>query len=122
MFLGSYKNTFPNYSYSTKDIKYTSAPPLEVIFNSSKSITLFFFLQMLTQNGCLPTISFTSETSPSAVTAVLKLHNKYVGDKLPLSDDTEYLFLNDDNVICVSPESIVGKAQGVRERLIQRFM
>lgn len=56
------------------------------------------------------------------MTAVLKLHNKCVDDKLSLPDVTEDLFLNDDSTIIARPENTVGNAQGIRERLIQKFV
>ena len=92
-----------------------------MIFNSSKSVKHYFsFYRCLHKTGgCLP---FTPKRSTSVVTAVLKLHNKCVDDKMPLPDVTEDLFLNDDNTIIARPENTVGNAQGIRERLIQKFV
>ncbi|CAC5377296.1 HARBI1 [Mytilus coruscus] len=66
--------------------------------------------------GCLP---FTPERSAIVVTAVFKLHNKCIDDKLPLPDLIDEFIDNGDNhnVRDIAPANV----QTLRERIIQRF-
>ncbi|XP_063446531.1 putative nuclease HARBI1 [Mytilus trossulus] len=65
--------------------------------------------------GCLP---FTPDKSAIVVTAVFKLHNKCIDDKLPLPDFTDDFIDNVDNHIRdIAPATV----QTLREHIIQRF-
>ncbi|CAG2192787.1 HARBI1 [Mytilus edulis] len=65
--------------------------------------------------GCLP---FTPDKSAIVVTAVFKLHNKCIDDKLPLPDFTDDFIDNGDNHIRdIAPANV----QTLREHIIQRF-
>ncbi|CAG2203640.1 HARBI1 [Mytilus edulis] len=65
--------------------------------------------------GCLP---FTPDKSAIVVTAVFKLHNKCIDDKLPLPDFTDDFIDNGDNHIRdIAPANV----QTLREHIIQKF-